>query len=100
MISPEVEITLITSPLQFFNFIALLLMVFFNAGYTKCKIKFSSISGTQSTGRLEIRRNGNISVYHSDPGPIEFELAKGDYIAGYVIAQNTFRFSASVTMSL
>jgi hypothetical protein len=73
---------------------------FFNAGYTKCKIKFSSISGTQSTGRLEIRRNGNISVYHSDPGPIEFELAKGDYIAGYVIAQNTFRFSASVTMSL
>lgn len=89
-------------PPAVFQFYRTSLDGFFNAGYTKCKIKFSSFSGTQSTGRLEIRRNGNISVYYTDPGPgsIEFELAQGDYIAGYVIAQNTFRFSASVTMSL
>lgn len=72
---------------------------FFAAGYKKCKIVFSSFSGTQSTGRLEIRKNGVTSTYYSNPGTVEFNLAKGDYIAGYVAEQATFRFGASVTMS-
>lgn len=72
---------------------------FLNAGYTKCKIVFSSFSGAQSTGRLEIRKNGATSKYYSNPGTIEFNLAKGDYIAGYVEEQRTFRFGASVTIS-
>ncbi|BFL02135.1 hypothetical protein CE91St58_09820 [Lachnospiraceae bacterium] len=72
---------------------------FFTAGYKKCKIVFSSFSGTQSTGRLEIRKNGATSTYYSNPGTVEFNLAEGDYIAGYVAEQATFRFGASVTMS-
>lgn len=72
---------------------------FLNAGYKKCKIVFSSFSGAQSTGRLEIRKNGATSTYYSNPGTVEFNIAKGDYIAGYVTDQRTFRFGASVTMS-
>lgn len=72
---------------------------FLIVGYKKCKIVFSSFLGERSTGRLEIRKNGAISTYYSNPGTIEFDLAKGDYIAGYVTEQRTFRFSASVTIS-
>ncbi len=72
---------------------------FINAGYTKCKIVFSSFSGAQSTGRLEIRKNGGRSVFYSNPGTIEFVLAKGDYIAGYVNEQRTFRFGASINIA-
>ena len=71
---------------------------FLNAGYTKCKITFISFSGAQSTGRLDIRKNGVVSTYYTNPGTVEFELEEGDYIAGYVSEQRTFRFSATVTM--